>query len=143
MQLNYVDMDSEVKPNLCQFFQEYALTNGKYNNAALICIWTIIFMLFGPVYAILYSFPISLMFGMIASFECFCCVTDLEGTVGLLLLPLRLAQALVVMGLMVVFNVVFWAIMLVPAYVLVFSWGFRMLYYWTCGRSLNHRPKVV
>jgi len=70
-------MESEVKPNLCQMFQEYTLTNGKYNNAALICLWALVFMLIGPLYAILYAVPISAMFGMIASFDCFCCFMDL------------------------------------------------------------------
>ena len=136
-------MESEVKPNLCQMFQEYTLTNGKYNNPALICLWALIFMLIGPMYAILYAVPISVMFGMIASFDCFCCIMDLEGTLGLLLLPFRLVQAVVVLGLVVIFNAVFWSVMIVPAYVLTLSWGCRMLYYWTCGRSLNRKPRVI
>ena len=47
------------------------------------------------------------------------------------------------MGIVVILNVIFWAIMIVPIYLLVLSWGFRMLYYWSCGRKFNSRPKVM
>lgn len=136
-------MEVDPKPNLCQMFQEYTLTNGRYNNAALICIWVVIFMFLGPVYAILYAVPISIMFGMIASFDCFCCIVDLQGRLAMLLLPFRLVQAVVVLGLVVIFNALFWAVMLVPAYALTISWGCRMLYVWSCGRSLNRTPRVI
>ena len=50
---------------------------------------------------------------------------------------------LVVMAFVAVFNVIFWSIMFVPIFLLVFVWGLRMLYYWTCGRMLNQKPKLI
>ena len=47
------------------------------------------------------------------------------------------------MALVIAFNILFWAIMIVPAYVLTFAWGFRMLYYWSCGRKLVTKTKVL
>jgi hypothetical protein len=100
-------------------------------------------MLFGPIYALFYSFPTSIIFGMIAQCDCFCVVMDMQtaGAVGTALLPLRLVQMLIVMALIIVFNAIFWAIMIVPLYILCLIWGSRMLYYWTCGRT--KKAKVI
>ena len=90
MQVNYIDLEHDVKPNLCEMFQENMLTNGKYNNAFLIILQALILTLFGPLYAILYSLPASILFSIITSCDCFCFVVEPTGVVGLLLLPFRL-----------------------------------------------------
>jgi len=61
--------------------------------------------------------------------------------VGCLLMPFRLVQMVIVMVLIIVFNALFWAIMIVPLYVFCIIWGSRMLCYWTCGRT--KKAKVV
>jgi hypothetical protein len=61
--------------------------------------------------------------------------------VGCLLMPFRLVQMVIVMVLIIVFNALFWVIMIVPLYVFCIIWGSRMLYYWTCGRT--KKVKVV
>lgn len=144
MQLNYVDMEHDVKPNLCDIFQENMLTNGKYNNAFIIIINAFAFALFGPLYAIFYAFPASILFAMIASCDCFCFVLDMQtaGTIAVLLMPFRLLQMLLVVILVTIFNVLFWTLMIIPAYMLSFTWGARMLYYWTCGHKVKSRPNV-
>jgi hypothetical protein len=120
------------------------LTNGKYNNAFLILLDAFIFILFGPLYAILFSFPISIIFIIVASCECFCFVVDTQtaGTIGLLLLPFRLVQMLLVIAIVIIGNCLFWTVMIIPVYLLCFSWGARMIYYWTCGKRVSYRPKV-
>jgi len=145
MQINYVDMEHDVKPNLCEMFQEEMFTNGKYNNAFVIIMNALVFMLFGPLYAIIFSFPVSIIFSMVASCNCFCFVLDMQTagtTIGILLLPFRLVQMLLVIAIAVIFNVLFWAIMIIPVYILCFSWGARMIYYWTCGHKVASRPRV-
>ena len=108
-----------------------------YNNAFLIILNVLGVMLLGTPYAVLYSLPTSMIFGMIAQCDCFCVVMDMQtaGVIGTILLPLRLIQMLLVMALIIIFNLVFWAIMIVPIYILCFIWGFRMIYYWSCGRK--------
>ena len=117
-------------------FQENMLTNGMYNNAFLICLNVTLIILFGPLYAVFYSLPTSLIFGMIAQCDCFCVVMDMDnaGALGYALMPFRLVQMLLVMALIIVFNAVFWAVMIVPVYIVTIVWGARMLYYWSCGR---------
>lgn len=114
-----------------------------YNNRCLIIINVIGWMLFGPIFAVLYSLPASMIFGMVATCDCFCIFMDMQtaGVMATILLPLRLVQMLIVMVLTFAFNVVFWALFIIPAYLLVFTWGFRMIYYWSCGRT--KKPKVV
>ena len=111
------------------------LTNGKYNNAAYICLYAFLIMFLGPIYAILYSLPLSILFPMIASFDCFCLCIDMNAwpKLALLLLPFRLLQALGIMILAIIFNVIFWSIMYLPAQLICICWGSRMLYYWTIG----------
>lgn len=76
--LNYVDMENDPKPNICELFQEHLMINGKYNNAAIICIQALILAFFGPLYAVIYSVPASVVFGIIASCDTLCCLVEIQ-----------------------------------------------------------------
>ena len=120
------------------------LTNGKYNNAFLIISSALLFVLFAPVYAVLFSFPASILFAVVASCDCFCFILDMRtaGLVAILLMPFRLLQMLIVVVLVALFNLLFWSLMIIPAYILCFAWGARMIYFWTFQHKVVRTPKV-
>jgi hypothetical protein len=138
---NYVDMENDPKPNICELFQASLMINGKYNNAAIISIRVLILAFFGPLYALIYSIPASVVFGIMASCDTLCCLVDtqaLSGALQLLSMPVRLLQTLIFISAVLIFNFVFWIIMIVPIYILTLSWSARMLFYWT----LLHNTKA-
>jgi hypothetical protein len=142
--LNYVDMENEPKPNLCQMFQPDLMINGKYNNSSIILIRVLIFAHIGPLYALVYSFPASIIIAIMFSLDNICCIFDVETLsvpLQLLSIPIRVLQALVFTFAVLIFNVSFWLIMLIPIYLLCLCWAFRMIFYWSILD--NKKAKVM
>ena len=53
------------------------LVNGMYKNRCLIILNVIGIMLIGPLYAVIYALPTSLILGMIVQCDCFLVVMDM------------------------------------------------------------------